>query len=154
MKNIVFKKENGEVRIINADDELLHFIRTEVTNPCINCERGYVTKCQKMADEHKNISNYDFITDGYQINKENGELESLVICNCTNFENDHKRLKAKTKEQLDELKRLRESIKILYFGGVDIEEANQIQSDLINRGFLSDVENSVAHHEFMKKLMK
>ena len=154
MKSIIFKKENGEVRIINANEELLHFIKSEATNPCINCEKGYVTKCQKMADEHKNISKYDFITDGYQINREDGELENFVVCNCTNFENDHERVKPKTKEQLIDLNRLKESIKILYFGGVDIDEANQIQRDLVNRGFLSDVEDPVACREFMKKLMK
>ena len=155
MEKIVFKKENGKVSIINADSELLHYIESIATNPCVNCEKGYVTRCEKFKDaDKKNIAKYDFITDGYQVNSENGDLLNLVVCKCTNFENDRERVKPKTKKQLEDLKRLKESIKILYFNGDSIEEANRIQQHLVNSGQIADVENPDAHREFIKKLVK
>lgn len=155
MNKIVVKKENGEIRIINADLELLHYLESTATNPCINCEKGYVNKCQKMADgSKKNIARYDFITDGYQINNEDGELLNLVVCECTNFEQDKERPKAKTKEQIAALNYLKESIKILYFGGVDINEADRIQDYQVRQNQIADVESPDAHREFMKSLVR
>ena len=155
MEKIVFKKENGKVSIINADPALLYYIESTATNPCINCEKGYVSRCQKMADgTKKNISKYDFITDGYQVNSTDGDLLNLVVSKCDNFENDRERVKPKTKEQIAALNYLKESIKVLYFESENFDEANQIQRDLINRGQLSNVEDPVANREFIKNLVR
>ena len=142
MKSVVFKKENGEVRIINADEESVRKISSDYTNPCSECIKGYANKCPKMTYGHKkNIANYDFITDGYQVNNENGEFENLVVCKCENFEKDKPR--NKSLEELKKMKKLAESIKIFYFSAVDVEEANKIQNDLRNRGLLIDYNPSL-----------
>ena len=98
MKSIVYKKENGEVRVINADLELIKSLNSDYNNPCFTCNNGYATKCPKMADRaNKDIARYDFITDGYQVNNAEGELQNLVVCSCKNYEEDYPRVKATTK---------------------------------------------------------
>lgn len=144
MERIIIKKENGEVRLVNANEELLHSIKVGYTNPCIECKKGNVIDCKKVADgEKKHIEKYDFITDGYQINDSNGQLENLVVYKCSNYEKQEAKPKPTTKEELQELKRLKESIKILYFNAEDIDEANRIQSDLTRRGQLVEYNPSL-----------
>ena len=135
MKPIIVKKENGEVTIV-ADEESTRSIITEIKNPCFECTNGYVTKCPKMADEvKKNISKYDFITDGYQIYNEDGEVDIFAISKCSNFVRQEKN-KPTTKEEIARLRYLKESIKILYFDAVDIDEADKTHHDLQKRGSL------------------
>ena len=146
MEKIILKKENGEVRIVEANTELIHSIKVGYTNPCVECKKGNAIDCPKMADGmKKNIEKYDFITDGYQINSFDGELENLVVCNCSNYEEEEERPKAKTKEEILRLKKLKENIKIMYFNACDIDEADRIQSDLMRRGLLAEYNPSIKH---------
>ena len=137
MENIVIKKENGVVRIINANKDLINKITKGYTNPCAECKKCNSNDCEKVADgNNKHIEKYDFITDGYQINGSDGELQNLVVRNCSNFEKQPTKPRPKTPEELLELKRLRESLKIAYFNAYDIEEADRTQYDLMMRGQL------------------
>ncbi len=134
MKRTILKKENGIVRIVDTNVEAVEQFIKETSNPCFECKYGYANKCPKISDEFKkNILEYDYITDGYQVYNENCDVESLVITNCTKFEKEPVRIKAKTKQEITELKALKESLKILYFGGIDIHEANTIQRDIKRR---------------------
>ena len=132
----IIKKENGEVRIIDADKELVRSIKVGYVNPCFTCKNGNTIDCPKVADENKHIENYDFITDGYQINSIDGQLENLVVNKCSNYVLQEEKPKPTTKEEIVKLKKLKESLKILYFNAVDIEEANRTQNDLMMRGLL------------------
>lgn len=140
----MFIKENGEIRVISIDSDNDNEIKKGIVSPCFNCEKAYATKCPKVADGlEKSILKYDFITDGCQVNDEKGHLESMVVLKCNNYEQDRKREKATTKEQIEALKRLKESIKILYFGGIDIDEADRIQDHQVKRHIISDVEQNI-----------
>ncbi len=137
MKSIVLKKENGNVEVVSIDKVTLHDLIKKHKNPCISCDNAYTSKCKKVEDENKNINNYDFVISGYQINNELGETQKLMVCECSNYVVDRPRVKAKTREEIEKLNKLKESIKINYFNAIDIDEADQIQEDLINRGQIS-----------------
>ena len=139
MEKTILRKENGEVRIIESTPEVEKNL-IEIKNPCFGCRNGYVTKCPKMADEIKKpIGEYEYITDGYQVLDENGNTESLVIAKCSNFENDVVKPKAKTKEEIEKLKRKKESLLILYYGGENVQEALQTQADIERRERLREI---------------
>ena len=142
MRNIIIKKENGEVSIVDKNDvKKVNEIIKNSTNPCSECIYGYASKCPKICDNvKKNIGEYDYITDGYQKYDKNGELKNFLIQKCNNFEKQTINRKNKTKEELMELKRLKESIKILYFDGIDIREADRIQYDTQKRLYKNNVE--------------
>ncbi len=138
MERVMINKENGEIRKI-YDKELINILRMNTANPCNYCDCAYADKCQKIADyKEKDIQKYDFITDGYQINDEDGLLEEFTIINCQNFEKDHLRRKVKTKEELKALRELKNNLKIIYFDACDIKEADEIQRHLISSGFIYD----------------
>ena len=133
MEKTIFKKENGQVRIIATSPEVEKDL-VEIKNPCFECKKGYTNKCLKMADEIKRpIGEYEFITDGYQVLDENGVSDSLVISKCANFEIEPVRRRATTKAEIAELKRAKESLLIYYYGGADVKEALQTQSDIERR---------------------
>ena len=143
MKSIVIKKENGIVTVINANEQLIKNIKVGYTNTCVECKKGNSKDCPKVAAiNDKHIEKYDFITDGYQINDGEGNLENLVVYKCSNYEKQVIK-KPQTKEELQKLKRLKESIKILYFDASDIEEADRIQEDLTRRGQLFEYDPSL-----------
>lgn len=53
-----------------------------------SCVNSYPLQCRKVFDGVKrNIDEYDFITDGYQIFDKNGEVEHFVVTGCTNYSN-------------------------------------------------------------------
>lgn len=137
MERVIIKKENGEVRIIDANINLIHSIKVDYTNPCIECKKGNTIDCPKVADgDNKSIEKYAFITDGYQINSSDGKLENLVVHKCSNYEKQETKPKAKTKEEIQKLKALKESLKMMYFDAYDIDEANRKQEYLMSRGLL------------------
>ena len=106
---------------------------------CFDCQNARACECEKIADEnYKGINEYSFITDGYQIYDKNGNLKSFVVSKCNNYKEDEPRKRPTTKEELDQLRYLKESIKILYFNAENIAEANRIQTDLFNRRQLVD----------------
>ena len=98
----------------------------------------------------KNISDFDFI-DGYQIVNKHRELDEIIISMCANYEVDHERVKPTTFEELERIRRLKESIKILYFAAIDPEEADRVQSDLFRRGQLIDYGSISDKDKVLKK---
>lgn len=131
MESVVIKKENGRVRLANIDMDLIR----EIKNPCFVCENGFANLCPKIADaEDKDISRYDFITDGYQVNNEKGKVKNFVVCKCNNFKEQ------KARPESDAVLRRRannmNSIKIIVFDAIDPKEADRIQRELYARGAL------------------
>ena len=138
MKNTILKKDYGMISEIEANEDTIKTIKSECPGTiCFDCQNARACKCEKIDDEqYKNIDSYDFITDGYQIYDRKGEIKSFVVSNCVNFKKDEKRVRPTTKEELEKLRQLKESIKILYFNAENIKEADKIQQDLTNRGQL------------------
>jgi hypothetical protein len=106
---------------------------------CFDCQNARACECEKIDDEnYKGIDEYGFITDGYQIYDKNGEIKSFVVSKCNNYKVDEPRKRATTREELEHLRYLKDSIKILYFDAENIDEADQIQEDLRNRHQIYD----------------
>ena len=140
MNYSILKKENGEVRLINIDYEELEKIKSLHVNPCATCDNAYTTKCEKIGDtSKKSIRDYDYITDGYQINK-NGEVDNLIIFNCQNYVEDKPRKSNRCADEIKRLNELKASIKILYFDAGSIEEADEIQYNSVMNGTLTPVD--------------
>lgn len=118
---------------------------------CFNCQNATATLCPKVKDRIKSrIDSYDFITEGIQEIKENGEMKTFIVSKCDNYKQDE--VRSTPTERLEKLKKLKESIKILYFGGEDIEEANRLQYQEYKHGNL--IMNGVALHNMNKRLKK
>lgn len=115
---------------------------------CFNCQNATATLCPKVKDRIKSrIDSYDFITEGIQEIKENGEMKTFIVSKCDNYKQDEVR-----STPTERLEKLKESIKILYFGGEDIEEANRLQYQEYKHGNL--IMNGVALHNMNKRLKK
>ena len=140
MKNALLKKVNGEVEIINLETtpDGKKEVKGKIDHLCSKCDNCYAAKCLKVFDEVKQlISEYDFITDGLQLYDSNGEMKFFYVTECDDYKEDRKRHSPSTKEEIENLKRIRESIKIAYFNAETIEEADQTQFDLFRRKQLS-----------------
>jgi len=139
MKNVILRKENGEVIEIALNDEAIKMVKGQCPRTsCFECVNARANRCEKVADDEgkKNIGEYNFITDGYQSYDANGNIKSFVVSKCNNFMKEEPRKNSTTREEIERLNYLRTSIKILYFDAETIEEANQIQEDLMRRGQL------------------
>lgn len=136
----------------NIFADLIDIIYTKnQKNLCFNCQNATATLCPKVKDRIKSrIDSYDFITEGIQEIKENGEMKTFIVSKCDNYKQDE--VRSTPTERLEKLKKLKESIKILYFGGEDIEEANQLQYQEYKHGNL--IMNGVALHNMNKRLKK
>lgn len=118
---------------------------------CFSCQNATSTLCPKVKDRIKSrIDSYDYITEGIQEIKENGEIKKFIVSKCDNYKKDE--VRSTPTERLEKLKKLKESIKILYFDGEDIEEANRLQYQEYKNGNL--LMNSVAIHNMNKRLKK
>ncbi len=140
MKNILIKKVNGEIEEINLETtpDGKKEVKGKIDHLCSKCDNCYAAKCLKVFDEVKQlISEYDFITDGLQLYDKNGEMKYFYVTECDDYIEDRKRHKPSTPEEIERLRRIKESIKIAYFDAENIEEADQTQLDLFRRKQLS-----------------
>ena len=140
MKNIIIKKEHGFVSYRQMDmdnNENTEFVKNikKYKHLCGDCDNCSPLKCAKVFDIKKEvIKNYDFITDGYQVYDENGEVKTIYVANCEQFVQNKARKKAKTSTELEELKRMKENLKMMYFDTESFDEAEDVQYDLLKRG--------------------
>ena len=134
MISIVWKKEGGAVNVINADMELIKAIKA-INNKCADCSNCYADKCPKVAYDKKDIRDYDFITDGYQVI--NGELENLAVIKCANFTQDQER-RPRTKEEIIGQSELRKGLSMSYFGTDTYREAEEMRWFGFKNGTLTE----------------
>lgn len=147
MKKIVVKNSTGisDYEYDKVYDEVTETFTDEVkedikkihlcANNCANC---YADKCAKVEDvDFKSIEEYDFINSGVQVVDENKTVGRFIVSDCDNYKYTEK--KQITKEDRRKARRLRESLRLYFFDVASIDESYKIQSDLINRGELKDV---------------
>ena len=140
MKNIVVCKKDGEINYNTVEEgaveskEFGKLLRTSVKHLCGDCANCNPALCQKVEDiEKDSIDKYDFISEGIQAYDNDGVMQHFFVSKCKKKKKDKERVRPKTKEELQRLRMLKESIKINYFGAENIEEADRIQSDLVKR---------------------
>lgn len=136
----------------NIFADLIDIIYTKIQKHlCFNCQNASSSLCPKVKDRIKSrIDSYDFITEGCQEIKANGEIKNFIVTKCDNYKKDESR--SIPAEKLERLKNLKESIKILYFDGEDINEANRLQYQEYKNGNL--LMSEVAIHNMNKRLKK
>ena len=73
-----------------AGEKLNKFFEKASHHLCFNCSNGYPSACEKVFDfpNKKPISDYPFITSGYQIFN-NGYLKTFTVTKCKNFKIDN-----------------------------------------------------------------
>ena len=95
-----------------------------------NCKNASPSHCEKVRDYVKrNINDYDFIIDGYQILDNNGDVDTFVVSECSNYE-EQKPKKISSSDEL-RMRELKENIFMEYFDAETLEEARNIRNHMI-----------------------
>ena len=95
-----------------------------------NCKNASPDRCEKVSDYVKrNINDYDFIIDGYQILDNNGDVDTFVVSACSNYE-EQKPKKLSNSDGL-RIRELKENIFMEYFDAETLEEARNIRNHMI-----------------------
>ena len=143
MKNTIITKENGNVTYQEVEHKYAEKkafeqeLRENLVHLCTSCDNCRSSLCEKIADEaKKEIGDYPFIDEGLQVFDKDNEIDLFYVTKCNNYKKDHERVKQTSADQLRELRRLKESIKMAYFDAETIEEADETQRDLFRRGQL------------------
>lgn len=99
-----------------------------------NCKNATVTNCPRIRDGFRaQIANYPFITDGFQI-KKNDKTKKFVITQCSKYEfAPNPTFNA---EKIAELRNLQTQMMTNYFDTETLAEAVQLQENLMTRGQL------------------
>lgn len=115
MENEKFVKEKGFTYKVSK----LQILDTE--HLCWDCCVA-IKDCPKIMDRvKKEISKYEFITDGYQIRSERESERKLIVTGCTNYRNTGPRVF--TPEQKNKIREDKKSLKTHFFDSETIEEA-------------------------------
>lgn len=100
------------------------------------CKNAHPLQCKKITDRIKSrISEYEFITDGYQEIDKAGNIDKFIVSGCKNYEKESEKIL--TIEQKERAKKAKEALMLHYFDAETIEEAWVIQHDLLVRGELT-----------------
>ena len=151
MENKFFVKKDGVISISHSqtvNDKILD----KDCHLCGRCHNAEPKMCNKVADVHKkSLTDYDFITKGYQSFDENGESDILIVEKCEDYVpmSDF----GKTKKQLAEYKKLKRQIACAYFDTATPEEAYLLQVEMFERGHL-DINEKYLPNEKTVQLMK
>lgn len=132
LERIIIKKENDEISVTRGVITPKQ-IGQEETHLCWDCTCGTPSKCSKVKDiRKKSIGEYPFITNGYQVFTQEGEMEKMIVTECNNYQLVEEI--DRTPEEKLKIAEARKKLRLLYFGAQTLREANQIQEDLISRG--------------------
>ena len=144
MSKIILKKVNGNVEKFKYKASLVEsFIPEGAKHLCWeNCKNACVSRCDKINDNGKQlIGDYDYITSGLQIVSDiTGEVDRFLVFGCEKYEEKQQR-KLTPAESL-RIKKLKESVKMLYFDAETIEEAHITQYELEKRGDIQNIRGS------------
>lgn len=136
MKNAIYVKNNGVVSEIHSASVVENKIQNKDCHLCSECSNGYPSMCSKVADIHKKeISDYEFITDGFQAFDNNGDSKFFIVERCNNYVSG-KDMHNNKKGQLSKLKKLKHQLAAYYFDTETFEEAYLLQAELVERGHL------------------
>ena len=138
MKKIILEKENGIVTKKTYINEIEKKSKKQNNKHLCweSCEKAYASLdefgnpiCHKVYDRRKKkIDKYDFITDGYQIITEYGEVTSFLVYGCKKHQSAPCPKKLSLKET-ERLKNLKEEFRMAYYGVGSLEESYEIEKN-------------------------
>ena len=114
-----------EIKIDNCENYILktnkiEYIEKKPEMKSLNIARLAI-KCME--------NDYDFIIDGYQILDNNGDVDTFVVSECSNYE-EQKPKKISSSDEL-RIRELKENIFMEYFDAETLEEARDIRNHMI-----------------------
>jgi len=126
--------------IKNMTEKILHdtideiYDRKQIHLCWALCENATPSHCEKIFDKtKKNISQYDFIIEGYQTFKESGQINKFVVTKCSNYKKmKHK----KTNLTIRQLNEIKDNLATIYYDTITPEEAYQIAYEQNKRNSL------------------
>ena len=149
-------RENGVYRLskrIFSDQIDIVFEKLQKHLCWQNCKYACPSQCEKVADYvKKEIGQYKFITDGYQVIDKSRSVDTFVVTGCLNYEKEEKR--ELTEEERIRAKRAKESLRIAYFDAETLDEAYIIQNDLEKRGAINNIRGKRLCLERLNQLRK
>ena len=84
---LMITKTDGNISETTDKKEIEKSIRQREAVLCWDCQNGYPSKCEKIADLQKgNIDLYDFIKSGFQVIKDDKMLY-FIVTKCSNYKN-------------------------------------------------------------------
>ena len=146
MENIVLKKKEGKIEVMNMSPSITNEMNSETTihlcwGNCSEafCKNADINKCPKVKDRRKKtLDKYEFITDGIQTLDDAGKVEHFIVTGCNKYEPvGEKKL---TKEQAISAKEAKAGLMTYYFDAETLEEAQVSQYMQMIRGTLVNVE--------------
>ena len=120
---------NGVDKLLaKSFNDYLDIAYQRLSSECFDCANGYVKNCEKMADypEKKDISEYPFITDGFQVYI-NDELDRFIVTRCNNFKKASQK-KYLTPQQVESVQAAKALIELLYYDVDTLAEAREIKA--------------------------
>ena len=128
-RKMIFKKENGEVtRPTNTEEVRVSNENVRKIHLCWKCDCASPLQCSKVEDiVKKEIEEYPFITDGYQIFTEDGKLDEMVVTGCNNFVPERKVYLSKFDRK--RIQEARDQLSMFYFGVNSVEEARRLKKE-------------------------
>lgn len=146
MENIVLKKKEGKLEVMNMSPAIENEINSKETvhlcwGNCSEtfCKNADKSKCAKIKDRRKKtLDKYEFITDGVQTFDKNGNVINFIITGCNKYESAGK--KEITKEQAISAKEAKAGLMTYYFDTGTLEEAQVSQYMQMIRGTLVNAE--------------
>lgn len=126
MENYILEKKDGIVTKKGYCKEKSSKDSKEKHLCSMACKNAYANKCEKVFDIRKRkIGKYGFITDGYQVLNEDGDVEKFIVYSCDNYV----KLATKSKNSQAEINakiRKREELRMAYYGANSIEASYNI----------------------------
>lgn len=148
MENIVLKKKDGKVEVMNLTPSISKKLNNGEVHLCWGschetfCKHACSSECSKVADKRKRtLEQYPFITDGFQIMDEDGRVEQFVVTGCSKYEPaGEKELTREEKQRINSAKR---GLKTLYFEAADVDEASIKQYMEVVRGTITNINSNM-----------
>ena len=139
MKDVILVKENGKVKIIKNTKGAVASLKLPNRHMCWEyCENASANKCEKIKDlPKKYINEYPFISDGYQVIDNNGNVASFTVSSCNNYQKVKER--EKTAEEKARIRKIKEGLRIAYFETLTLDEAYLKQAELYARGEIKNI---------------
>lgn len=127
------KASNGiDTLITNSFSDQLDEAYLRIGSQCFDCTNGYVGRCEKISDypTKKDITDYPFITDGFQWYI-NDNLDEFIVIRCNDFKKAPK--VSMTPEQVKKVKGAKLLMRLLYWDVGTQQEAEEIEEN--NKAF-------------------
>ena len=122
---VILKHQDGTIeKLILTEDETRELNKNCSIHLCgAHCKYAFANKCPKVTDRYKkSIDKYDFITEGFQVFKNDGYMDRFRVTGCNKYKKDMSNAHP-TRKQQRKMHELANSLRTAYFDETDLNAA-------------------------------